>query len=452
MAFLSRLFKRGDPLAEREEARRQGMRDARRHPLTTFTDPGSRPAFVAEVRAHAREQITEAGRRLAALRGELLERAMAAREEILLELDRTDLLPQPPPEGDAAPERSTGEDAFISIAEARWRREEARRREAVRRSQENVQRAGARISQCAQEWENALIEHDHEVAAVHARAEQLIAAYRSGVMETHPRREEIPPLWQGEVIAVEPTADSRLGISGREEMRRLVREIDHRVTEWRTRVLPPGLPASSARPHLPPGPEDAVDSASSQASPVRTEQDEPATTPADSTTQQPATAPADSTTQHPGEASSPQPAQAPPPQPEQDPAEQTVPRPSRSEPDTGAKVAADETGTAPPRDDPGERDGVRDSSHAQDGSEETERDDPEESSPDHGTPEEGGRATVPLRAGDPVQGNGVIAGEPRRERQRTYSWREAFGDPSRTVRTDPPGDAGSGGEERSWPR
>jgi hypothetical protein len=68
MAFLSRLLKRGDPLAEREEARRQGMRDARQHPLGEFTDPDYQPAYVTEIRARAREQITEVDRRLAAAR------------------------------------------------------------------------------------------------------------------------------------------------------------------------------------------------------------------------------------------------------------------------------------------------------------------------------------------------------------------------------------------------
>ncbi|MDA0646570.1 hypothetical protein OUY24_38575, partial [Nonomuraea ferruginea] len=325
MAFLSRLFKRGDPLAEREEARRQGMRDARRHPLTTFTDPESRPPFVAEVRARAREQIAEAGRRLAARRGELLDQSLAAREAILLELSRTDLLPQPPPNGHPGPPadpyppgsrpspdsagpygnppgsrpspgpygdppdpdsagpygdsgaraagpyggsgaRAAGsygdrdghpaapyeEDAFISIAEARWRRGEARRREAVRESQESVQRAGARIGQYAQEWENALVEHDHEVEAVHARAEQIIAAYRSGVMETHPRREEIPPLWQGEVIAMEPTGETRLGISGRDELGRILHEVEARVADWHTKVLPHELPSALRLPPLEP--------------------------------------------------------------------------------------------------------------------------------------------------------------------------------------------------------
>lgn len=289
MAFLSRLFKRGDPPAEREEARRQGMRDARRHPLTTFTDPESRPPFVAEVRARAREQIAEAGRRLAARRGELLDQSLAAREAILLELSRTDLLPQPPPNGHPGPPadsyppdsgpspdsagpyggslaRAAGsygdrggrpaapyeEDAFISIAEARWRRGEARRREAVRESQESVQRAGARIGQYAQEWENALVEHDHEVEAVHARAEQIIAAYRSGVMETHPRREEIPPLWQGEVIAMEPTGETRLGISGRDELGRILREVEARVADWHTKVLPHELPPALRLPPIEP--------------------------------------------------------------------------------------------------------------------------------------------------------------------------------------------------------
>ncbi|MFD2354498.1 hypothetical protein ACFSTC_42340 [Nonomuraea ferruginea] len=118
-----------------------------------------------------------------------------------------------------------------------------------------MQRAGARIGQYAQEWENALVEHDHEVEAVHARAEQIIAAYRSGVMETHPRREEIPPLWQGEVIAMEPTGETRLGISGRDELGRILHEVEARVADWHTKVLPHELPSALRLPrsNLPTG-------------------------------------------------------------------------------------------------------------------------------------------------------------------------------------------------------
>ncbi|WP_327584335.1 hypothetical protein OHA25_52495 [Nonomuraea sp. NBC_00507] len=246
MAFLSRLFKRGDPLAEREEARRQGMRDARRHPLGEFTDPDYQPVYVTEIRARAREQVTEVDQRLAAARTALLERAAGAREVILRELGRGDTRPEPRPSqvnGHAAGD----EDAFISIAEARARRAEARRRAVVEEANANVQRARARIEQLSQEWESALIERDHEVEAVHARAEQLIAAYKGGVLEAHPRREEIPSLWKGEVIAMEATGDTPVAISGREEIGRILREVEGRIEVWRAEVMPRELTTESRR-------------------------------------------------------------------------------------------------------------------------------------------------------------------------------------------------------------
>ncbi|MGP3965432.1 hypothetical protein ACTWPT_56740 [Nonomuraea sp. 3N208] len=250
MAFLSRLFKRGDPLAEREEARRLGMRDARRHPLGEFTDPDYQPAYVTEIRARAREQITEVDRRLAAARTVLLERATGAREVILRELGRSDTLPEPAAHvnghGPAADQDNRPVDAFISIAEARARRAEARRRAVVEEANANVQRARARIEQLSQEWESALIERDHEVEAVHARAEQLIAAYKGGVLEAHPRKEEIPSLWKGEVIAMEATGDTPAASSGREEIGRILREVEGRIEVWRAEVMPRELPAGAS--------------------------------------------------------------------------------------------------------------------------------------------------------------------------------------------------------------
>ncbi|MFG1943722.1 hypothetical protein [Nonomuraea sp. NPDC048826] len=529
MAFLSRLFKRGDPLAEREEARRQGMRDARRHPLTTFTDPEGRPAFVAEVRAHAREQITEAGRRLAARRGELLERALAAQAAIHLELSRTDLLPHPPPNGHPPPSHAgpggrsgspadtggrsgspsdlaeqsrpatgpgqdhppTGageqsfpagqppspfdeENPFISIAEARWRREEARRREAVRESQESVQRAGARIEQYAHEWENALIEHDHEVAAVHARAEQLIAAYRSGVMETHPRREEIPPLWQGEVIAVEPTADTRLGISGREELGRIRREVAARVEAWHTQVLPHELPRALRLPSLDPprptAPESREDEtatgrqslADAHPTPWPTDPGIPRTeneTPADASpdrhpssdtrtphiedhppgqdrTAEVASGPEETTDLTPPAGNAPEPEEAarstPPPEPE----EVTDPPPARDRP-TGP--APEPEAAEPPPD----------------------QDRPTGPAPEPEAAEPPPDPEPEDRANGAAPGPGEAESIPDQDRatrpagrRRTYSWRDAFGDPSATPypgtpRTDPSGRGGEE-EERRW--
>ncbi|MEV4802153.1 hypothetical protein AB0K18_19235 [Nonomuraea sp. NPDC049421] len=237
MAFLPRLFRRHDPPAEREEARRRGMRDARLHPLGEFTDPEFQPAYVSEVRAQAREEVTLVDRRLAATRTALLERALGERETILRELGRTGTRP-PPPNGHALP-APDDPDPFISIAEARARREEARRRTAVEESDAAVQRARARIEHLTQEWESALIERDHEVEAVHARAELLIAAYKSGVLRAHPRKEEIPSLWKGEVVAM--TGGGEAAVAGREEIGRILREVEERIDAWHAEVLPPEL-------------------------------------------------------------------------------------------------------------------------------------------------------------------------------------------------------------------
>ncbi|MEW9548046.1 hypothetical protein [Nonomuraea sp. NPDC050783] len=259
MAFLSRLFKRdsrllaGDaravmpdgPRAEREEARRRGMRDARLHPLGEFTDPEFQPAYVTEVRARAREQVTGIDRRLAATRTSLLERVVEAREQILRELSRGGTRPEPPAPGGHRPA-----DGFISIEEARARRAEARRRALVEEADAGAQRARARIEQLRQEWESALIEREHEVEAVYARAEQLIAAYKGGVLEAHPRKEEIPSLWKGEVVAMEATGGTALGMSGREEIGRILREAEERIEVWRAEVMPRELPAERARPEL----------------------------------------------------------------------------------------------------------------------------------------------------------------------------------------------------------
>jgi hypothetical protein len=298
MAFWSRMFKwgAGDPLAEREEARRQGMRDAREHPLGEFTDPEFQPSYVTEVRALARERITEVDRRLAVTRTALLERAVGARETILRELGRADLRPvggygngsgprsgsgsgsaaiagagvegAGPAGGSAAAsaDASThasagGEDAFISIAEARRRRGEARRRAVLQEASDTVHRARAQIERLTQEWESALIERNHAVETVHARAEQLIAAYRGGVMRAHPRKEEIPSLWKGEVIAMDSSGDSAAAVSGREEIGRIMEEVEARIEVWHAEVAPRALPGE-ARPSLPreatPDPREAA--------------------------------------------------------------------------------------------------------------------------------------------------------------------------------------------------
>ncbi|MGW0193192.1 hypothetical protein [Nonomuraea sp. NPDC003201] len=262
MAFLSRLFKRGDPPAEREEARRRGMRDAREHPLGEFTDPEFQPAYVTEVRALAREQVTEVDRRLAATRTAILERALGAREVILQELARSDTRPEPAPANGHVPDEVDEQpDAFISIAEARARRTEARRRAVVAEANVGMQRARARIEHLTQEWESALIERDHEVEAVYARAEQLIAAYKGGVLRAHPRREEIPSLWKGEVIAMGATGETATAVSGREEIARILREVEDRIEVWHAEVMPRELPGGARRQLSPPPPADPADPA-----------------------------------------------------------------------------------------------------------------------------------------------------------------------------------------------
>lgn len=259
MAFLSRLFNRGDLPAGREEAHRQGMRDARQHPLGEFTDPEFQPAYVTELRARARERITEVDRRLAVARTGLLERAVGARETILRELGRSDARPSEYVNGSVPGDPPDGAEAdpFISIGEARRRRAEARWRAVVEAADGKVQQARARIEQLSQEWESALIERDHEVEAVHARTEQLIAAYKGGVMRAHPRKEEIPSLWKGEVIAMDATGGTPSAVSGREEIGRILREVEERIEVWRAEVLPRELPAGEPphRPRLAPGPE-----------------------------------------------------------------------------------------------------------------------------------------------------------------------------------------------------
>ncbi|MET7330026.1 hypothetical protein [Nonomuraea sp. NPDC005650] len=271
MAFLSRLFKRSDPPAEREEARRRGMRDAREHPLGEFTDPEFQPAYVTEVRALAREQVTEVDRRLAATRTAILERALGAREVILRELNRSDTRPEPGPVNGHVPDGDEGDgqspDAFISIAEARVRRAEARRRVVVEEANAGVQRARARIEHLTQEWESALIERDHEVEAVHARAEQLIAAYKGGVLRAHPRKEEIPSLWKGEVIAVGATGESVTAVSGREEIGRILREVEDRIEVWHAEVMPRELPGGARRQLSPPPPAERHDAGEAEDGP-----------------------------------------------------------------------------------------------------------------------------------------------------------------------------------------
>ena len=370
MAFLSRLFGKGagDPLAERAEAHRQGMRDAREHPLGEFTDPEFQPAYVTEIRARAREQIAGVDRVLAATRTSLLDRAVGARETILRELGRADLRPPPgpassnghlpnaplpngqdaPPQVSASPRNATSpladatgiphlarpylrisEDAhvaprtrgswwekavpqvspdsdsspyvdissqsstssqansarqptappwkgafkrddsspengagavrdgdeFISIGESRARRAEARRQAVLEEAGDTVHRARAQIERLTQEWESALIERNHEVEAVHARAEQLIAAYKGGVLRVHPRKEEIPSLWKGEVIAMDSTGESAAAVSVREEIGRILLEVETRIEAWHAEVMPRALPGGPDR-ELAPGPTE----------------------------------------------------------------------------------------------------------------------------------------------------------------------------------------------------
>ncbi len=247
MAFLS-WWKQGDPLSDREQARRRGMRDARQGPLGEFTDPGSQPSFVAEVLAQVREEIAAIDKRLSAGQLALLARLDEAKASILGELDRFDLRPGPYTNGHSA--RETGE--FISIAESRRRRAEALRLREVEAARRRVREALALAERCAQEWESAVDERDHDVEAAYARAAQLIAAYRSGARRTHPRREEIPPLWPGEIAAMDPAAGTPAALAGRERMNRILREVEGRVEEWHAVVLPPELTPRGRHPQLPP--------------------------------------------------------------------------------------------------------------------------------------------------------------------------------------------------------
>lgn len=234
MAFWSRLFTRGTN--ERDAAYRQGARDARQHPLGEFTDPESQPAYVSELRARARQRVAEIDGGLVARRTALLCQAAEARESILRELSRPGL---DPVNGHHPPPATAGEDAFISIAEARRRREERRRQDVVRTAGDTVQRARTRIEQLSQEWQSALAEREHAVAAAQAEADVLIAAYRSGVMSAHPRREELPPLWKGEVAA---TAQPPAMTEGTQELGRILQDVEHRIELWHHQVRP-ALPA-----------------------------------------------------------------------------------------------------------------------------------------------------------------------------------------------------------------
>lgn len=280
MAFLSRLFKRGhgDPLAERERelerAHRQGLRDARQHPLGEFTDTEVQPAYVSEVRAWAKEQIAHLDQELAETRARLVREAGQAQETILRETSRLDLVPEtpwrpaPPPtdaNADAdepADEQDGGaavqEDAFITIGESRRRRAERERRAASREAGDTVQRSRARIEQLAQEWDSALVSRNHAVDAIHARAEQRIAAYRAGVMRAHPRKEEIALLWKGEVVAMDSTMDSPTAIAGREALGRLLSDVDQRIEVWRAEQRPPAELGRSSRPELLPSEESRL--------------------------------------------------------------------------------------------------------------------------------------------------------------------------------------------------
>ncbi|MFI6600359.1 hypothetical protein ACIBHX_29285 [Nonomuraea sp. NPDC050536] len=245
MAFWSRLFTRGTH--ERDAAYRQGARDARQHPLGEFTDPESQPAYVSELRARSRQRVAEIDRGLVARRTALLREAAEARETILRELSRPDV---PQANGHRPLPAAGGQDAFISIAEARWRREERRRRDVVRAAGDTLQRARTRIEQLAQEWQSALAEREHAVAATQAEADVLIAAYRSGVMSAHPRREELPPLWKGEVAA---TTRPPTLTEGTQELGRILQDVEHRIELWHHQVRP-ALPSPDPEPE--PAPPD----------------------------------------------------------------------------------------------------------------------------------------------------------------------------------------------------
>lgn len=135
-------------------------------------------------------------------------------------------------------------DAFISIAEARRRRAAGRREAAVREAAEVLRLARGRIERVAREWDGAMMARDHAVEEINAWAQQLVAAYRSGVMRAHPRREEIPALWKGEVVVM----DTASSLAGAEEIGRLLVDVEQRVEVWRVAVgAPPELGSAGVR-------------------------------------------------------------------------------------------------------------------------------------------------------------------------------------------------------------
>ncbi|MFI6294414.1 hypothetical protein ACIBEJ_22680 [Nonomuraea sp. NPDC050790] len=230
MAFLARLFRRSTGLdQEREDAHQQGVRDARQHALHEFTDPDCQPAYLGEVRAMARERIARLDRELADVRTGLLREAGAARQAVL----RMTVggAPPAPPNGTRAA-NGRGDDEFITIAEARRRRAERRRAAEVEDAAEQVYAARAEMERLAREWDGAVLRRNHDVEQVHAWAQRMIAAYRSGVMRAHPRREEIPPLWKGEVTAMDTAAP----VAGDEELGGLLEEVERRVELWQAEV------------------------------------------------------------------------------------------------------------------------------------------------------------------------------------------------------------------------
>ncbi|MEU4542975.1 hypothetical protein [Nonomuraea dietziae] len=306
MAFLSRLFKRGsgDPLAERDrerdDAHRQGLKDARELPLPHFTDPDCEPAFLSEVRARARERIARVDQGLSARRTDLLRQVGEARETVFRETGRVDLYPEARPgarevrgspeaspngraasaapateeeSGSPTPAGTPGaeEDPFISITEARWRRAERARESALREASDRIHRARSRIEQLAREWDGVLVERNHEVEAVHAWAQQVIAAYRRGVMGAHPRREEIPSLWKGEVVAMDSSAEGVTSLSSREEIGGLLEEVEHRIEIWHSEVRETlELSRGRARQELLPGVPESDRQNASGSAPGRT--------------------------------------------------------------------------------------------------------------------------------------------------------------------------------------
>ena len=83
-------------------------------------------------------------------------------------------------------------------------------------------------------------------------------------MRAHPRKEEIPSLWKGEVIAMDSSGDSAVAVSGREEIGRIMEEVEARIEVWHAEVIPQALP-SEVRRSLPreATPDDDLDSESS---------------------------------------------------------------------------------------------------------------------------------------------------------------------------------------------